>query len=248
MINREKFGRIEHALKSVSDIDMVHEQTGIEKSTLRLILGQKLTKSTTKKYHMIRLSSGSYVKKWNQGKSFVELAWEEFFSPLQLAFLILNRIGVTRKKFREYLEKPDRISSWRIRHEMKEALAEDIAYSPKAVEEQERRGKEAEQKLGEWLTKKGISYTTEREAEKGLGKKTPDFLLKKPMKFMNTEINWVESKASFGEPSQVERDCRKQLSHYIHIFGPGLVVYWPGWVEISLPKDLKIAWKRDFEN
>lgn len=245
-MDERKFKEIESRLNTVSDITKVHKRTGEDRKVLRLILNQKRARSTTRKYHTIRVNAGKYFRKWKNGQSFVELGLRENFSPLQLAFLVLNRSGVTRKQFRRYIERPERIENWRIRHELKDALKEDLTYSPEGTREQEKRGKDAEQKIKDWLDKKRIAHITEHETEKGEGKKTPDFHLKKPLAFQGMEIHWLESKASFGDRSQFTRDYRKQLSHYIKIFGPGLVVYWYGWVETKVPKGLKIAWKRDF--
>ena len=43
-------------------------------------------------------------------------------------------------------------------------------------------------------------------------------------------IEWVESKASFGDVATMADSYSKQFSPYRRRFGPGLVIYWFGHV------------------
>ncbi len=44
-------------------------------------------------------------------------------------------------------------------------------------------------------------------------------------------VNWVESKALFGDESTHAQYIKDQLSSYWNRFGPGMVIYWFGFVE-----------------
>lgn len=57
-------------------------------------------------------------------------------------------------------------------------------------------------------------------------------------------IHWIDSKAMFGDPLTHKDNLENQLQGYTHRFGPGLVVYWFGFVdEIRewTPSDIMIA-------
>eukprot|EP00047_Mylnosiga_fluctuans_P008565 m.259237 g.259237 ORF g.259237 m.259237 type:complete len:284 (+) comp22269_c0_seq1:71-922(+) len=60
--------------------------------------------------------------------------------------------------------------------------------------------------------------------------KTPDALLTCSVVVCGTVIHWVESKALFGDPITLNENFTKQLVPYRDRYGPGLVVYWFGFV------------------
>ncbi len=66
--------------------------------------------------------------------------------------------------------------------------------------------------------------------------KTPDFVLENPIRIDNLMVNWIESKALFGDDFEHEHYSKKQFREYAGIFGEGMVVYWYGYLE-NLPAD-----------
>ena len=113
-------------------------------------------------------------------------------------------------------------------------------YSPWANELQFKRGTWGENQLHEWLDINDISYRTEKDL-RGEFPKTPDCLLDKPLRFNGWTLNWIESKASFGDFVEFNRNVRCQLNSYVELFGHGLVVYWFGHVdEIECPQGIEI--------
>ena len=51
------------------------------------------------------------------------------------------------------------------------------------------------------------------------------------LQFDGISIEWVESKASFGDPLTMADSYARQFSPYRRRFGPGLVIYWFGFVD-----------------
>ncbi|KAL8615920.1 hypothetical protein ACOMHN_034596 [Nucella lapillus] len=64
------------------------------------------------------------------------------------------------------------------------------------------------------------------------------------------EVRWIESKAYFGDYDWFYRS-RKQFEDYLRLFGPGLVVYWYGYIKplgrrlqgVAVSDSLPKAWK-----
>ncbi|XP_050532452.1 CDAN1-interacting nuclease 1 [Daktulosphaira vitifoliae] len=102
-------------------------------------------------------------------------------------------------------------------------------------------GKRYEQILRNKINKNGDSinsqYWTESECRaRGLDM-TPDIVLHEPLAVVQNEdnhffVNWIESKAMFGcEGFRTRGAFHKQLFPYWNRYGPGVVIYWFGYVE-----------------
>ncbi|RUS77675.1 hypothetical protein EGW08_014572 [Elysia chlorotica] len=61
--------------------------------------------------------------------------------------------------------------------------------------------------------------------------KTPDIRLKVPIMIKKRVVNWIESKASFGDPINHQQYMIDQFMPYKNRFGPGAVIYWFGFVK-----------------
>ncbi|HOP08991.1 MAG TPA: C15orf41 family protein, partial [Candidatus Methanofastidiosa archaeon] len=165
------------------------------------------------------------------------------------ASFILKNDGFTKRQFKELLHDPENIRQKRLKKEIEEVIESDFIYSPQGIENQKNRGIFCEEQIQKWLDERGIEYCTEEESRALERQKTPDFLLKCPMEYNGKTINWVESKGSFGSPYQTRYDYDNQLSHYVKLFGPGMVSYWLGYVDdIHMGKDIVMVDRRFFED
>jgi hypothetical protein len=145
------------------------------------------------------------------------------------------------------VKNPDKIKDNRLRKEILEMVKNDIVYSPEGNEMQYARGKEGEKRLCEWLDKHNLKYQTEDQL-KGQHTKTPDALLSKPIQTNGMSIHWIESKASFGDEVEIRKNTKRQLRAYTELFGPGMVVYWFGFIEsVHPPKNVLIVDDSFFE-
>lgn len=101
-------------------------------------------------------------------------------------------------------------------------------------------GRHYEERLRKYLYQEGIAYLSE-EATRRLGySKTPDAILLEPIAITTIStgtsqiVKWIESKAWFGDPASHAAYLRDQYWPYYNRFGPGLVIYWYGFVEESM--------------
>lgn len=114
------------------------------------------------------------------------------------------------------------------------AVQHDDLYSPAADACRHAAGKIHEERLIEFLDKIAqISYMEEKQLRSKGYAKTPDIKLYYPISIDGgkTVVNWIESKASFGDAKSHEKYMKEQLWPYHNRFGPGAVIYWFGFEE-----------------
>lgn len=230
VITEDEYGDLVHRLHRYQDIVGVAEETGLDEETLLVIYTQKVTRDATRRYYRVKSRSRKYYHQWRSGKPLMKFARENRFPPVLTALIILLEGDVTRKGFWRMVENPDRVPDSRLRREIKEIVRNDPIYSPKGTEVQAERGRRGEERLEEWLQSYGIGYRSEEEL-RGTYPKTPDILLDEPMEHDGTKLVWIESKANFGDRTEVGRNFKRQLRPYSELFGPGMVIYWFGVVK-----------------
>jgi hypothetical protein len=84
----------------------------------------------------------------------------------------------------------------------------------------------------------GIPFETEANLRARGTAKTPDALLRAPVAIHHSGewkiINWIDSKALFGDATTHRQSVVPQAESYLHRFGPGLVIYWFGHAPLEL--------------
>ncbi len=216
-------------LRSYDDIENLSELSGVPQNILAQMLGQKISRNVRSNFHKIKAQVPTIKKRWIKGETFNELAKKYDFSPLMIARLVLFSFGWTKKEFNEALNDITKLTDKRIADELTQAINNDEVFSPKGQKRATQAGIELEEKVGNWLKEKGIEFITEKQNKDSV--KTPDFLLKSPKNIFGKKTYWVECKASFGDEIETRRNLNKQLSYYVKLFGPGIVVYGLGMVE-----------------
>lgn len=235
--NPREYRKISKELKEIGDIDIVSKKYGIDRETLMIIFQQKEVRRIIEMHRKMIEKRDKLFDQWLKGKSIVELAEEERFSPVLMMQIILAEMNISKKRTKKIKKNPEIVGDERLEREIREAMAIDFLYSPKAHEEQRKRGEEGERRLYAWLDSKGVKYIKESEMPKK-GIKTPDALLNSPLEINGHQIFWIDSKASFGDPEEIKRSYERQFKHYIKIFGFGAVIYWYGYVDIEVPEGL----------
>lgn len=236
-VKESEFKAIYNALETKEDIAELESQ-GYDVRLLETIMTQKTVRHVRKKGFVLKKNGQKMYNQWHAGRSFTEIADDIGMPPMLVAMEIFSVNGTPRKTFWEYVKDPSKLYSAETAAELEEARRADIVFSPEGEARSKERGIWGEGLLWEWLDGQGISYTTESD-RRNEGKKTPDCLLDRPMKLQGREINWIESKASFGDRTEFAYNCRRQLIPYTELFGPGAVVYWVGHVDgLEEPKDV----------
>lgn len=236
---------LQSKLRVREDIDRLQDSTGLERELLLIIYQQKVSRDATRRYYKVKSRVPKIHREWKSGKPLLRIAHEHGFPPVLMAYLVLLEGKVPRKQFWKYVRDPSTVRDPRLRREIKDLIKNDLVYAPEANERQAERGREGEALLYNWLDDLGVSYKTEDDLRQ-ISQKTPDALLDEPLVYDGQEIKWIESKANFGDHKEINRNLRKQLIPYTQLFGPGLVVYWYGYVSDAKTRDDIILASREF--
>jgi hypothetical protein len=238
---------LQDKLQVKEDIDRLHDATGLERELLLIIFQQKVSRDATRRYYKVKARVPTLHRQWKGGKPLLRIAHEHGFPPVLMAYLVLLEGKVPRKQFWKYVRDPNTIRDVRLRREINELIDHDVVYAPEANARQAERGKEGEALLYDWLDQVGVTYRTEKDLRQ-ISTKTPDALLDKALSFRGKPIHWIESKANFGDYQEISRNLRKQLIPYTQLFGPGLVVYWYGFVaDATTPENIILASREFFQ-
>lgn len=224
------YEKIYPKLSDMHSVSRLSEKYHVSKRTLNALLTQKIIRETKKNHSRIKAKAPRLLSRWRKGESFLDISKDLFFPPVMVATILLAEMGFNRTRIRAMMKNPLLADDIRLKRELSLVLERDFVYSPSANREQARRGRLVEDGIGQWLSGLGVSFKTEEDSRREGMQKTPDFLLGKPTFFSDRRVNWVESKATFGDSIEVKSDFRKQVRHYVELFGPGAVVYWYGFL------------------
>jgi len=229
-MNNDEYRALSARLHSIDDVKRIAKEEGYHEDMLLVIYSHRVTRNATKSFYKVKAKIQHLLREWEQGATLFELARRHDFPPVLMAFLLLMEKRIGRKLFWKYVRDPRCIQNKRIKAEIQEVVAKDYIYSPSGTDIQVKRGKDGEATMSIILDHYKIQYLVEKEL-RGVSTKTPDFLLHRPLCVDGTVINWIESKANFGDLVECRRNYKKQLAPYVKLFGPGMVVYWFGYVE-----------------
>ena len=236
----EEYKELYNSMRTLDDLKELRGQ--YDDRLLDTLYTQKISREVKKRFYVVKQNTGRMLKEWRKGKSIMDLSRKYKFPPILTAMFIFQEDGATKKEFWRFIHDPNLLESDETADEVREAIRNDIVYSPDANDRQRERGLWGEDLLHQWLDGQGVGYRTENDLRGIEGfTKTPDCLLDKPVMYRGKKIYWVESKASFGDNTEFRFNSRKQLVPYTQLFGPGLVVYWVGCLDdLDCPEDVYV--------
>lgn len=216
-------------LNKYSDIDRLAKTTDYDQELLLVLYTQKVVRKATSRFYKVKSRVSGLHRLWKSGKSIYAIAKHIDFPPVLLGLLIMSEEGISRKAYRGLLNDTSKAPTSRLQRELAQVAMKDQIYSPDGYEIQSERGKTSEIIINKWLTEHNIKFRIEAELRNNYPK-TPDFLLDKPINVRGTEIYWIESKATFGDAHEINKNLRSQLQPYREMFGCGMVIYWFGFI------------------
>eukprot|EP00752_Nemacystus_decipiens_P009805 g8752.t2 len=131
---------------------------------------------------------------------------------------------------------PSLISDDRLQREVEDCISEDKDNSPHLDRVRRGLGAEYEFILQQKLRARGVAFESESDLRGKGAYKTPDMLLQIPIAVKGPTngwmvVSWIDSKAMFGDELTYVQEHQSQLLSYVNRYGPGLVIYWFGFVE-----------------
>ncbi|XP_053553926.1 CDAN1-interacting nuclease 1 isoform X2 [Bombina bombina] len=178
------------------------------------------------------------VKKHPGSPVLLDLANEVDFSPALMARTILERSlkdqdGLTPTKpiLNSMLRDPSLIPDPVLANQVYQCIINDCCNGPLVDCIKHSVGFEHEVLLREKLVERNLAFLDEDQLRVKGYDKTPDFILEVPVAVDGHVIHWIESKASFGDESSHRTYLQDQFWSYWNRFGPGLVIYWYGFIE-----------------
>lgn len=237
-MNEQKYKKIYDKLKCVEDINRISKAYSVNTGAISNILHQKTVRNVMKYHSRMVNKAPTLVRSWKRGDTILELARKYNFPPVLLASIILKEMGY---KSKTVVKNPHVLEDKRLRYELIKANDVDFCYSPRAHSVQSGQGRMGEELIREWLINCDLEFVTESDMNKGSNTKTPDFLLSEPFKVDGIDVKWIESKAVFADKKEHNRYQLKQFSFYEDLFGPGMVVYWYGFLDTIVPSNYMIT-------
>ncbi|XP_015413095.1 PREDICTED: uncharacterized protein C15orf41 homolog isoform X1 [Myotis davidii] len=141
------------------------------------------------------------------------------------------RRNASKSVINSLLRDPSQIPDGVLANQVYQCIVNDCCYGPLVDCIKHAIGHEHEILLRDLLLEKNLSFLDEDQLRAKGYDKTPDFILQVPVAVEGHIIHWIESKASFGDECSHHAYLHDQFWSYWNRFGPGLVIYWYGFIQ-----------------
>ncbi|XP_028839566.1 CDAN1-interacting nuclease 1 isoform X1 [Denticeps clupeoides] len=222
---------------------------------------QKRTKRSISKHHDPDVIESYYQRYLNEAKTrpsspiLLEMANEVDLSPSLLARVVVERflqdqedgVSVSKQVVSSMLREPTLIPDVHLARQVEQCTVNDCCYGPLVDCIKHAIGHEHEVLLRDKLRERNLSFLDENQLRAKGYDKTPDIILEVPIAVEGHVVHWIESKASFGDDQSHRTYLNEQFWSYWNRFGPGLVIYWYGFIaELDCQRDRGILLKDCF--
>uniref|UniRef100_A0A336M0L5 CDAN1-interacting nuclease 1 n=1 Tax=Culicoides sonorensis TaxID=179676 RepID=A0A336M0L5_CULSO len=214
----------------------------IPKLTLASILQHEKQIRLRQTHGRINARSKDYLSEYHQkvqnaskdsGKILVRMAIDMDFSPISLARIILATAypEISKPEISEMIRNFDLVPDPMLALNVGHCVFNDNQEG--AIADGARRciGEEYEIRLKDYARKAGMVFYDEGDLRREGYDKTPDLKMAVPFLYKGKVVNWIESKALFGDHDAHKRYLNEQLISYVNRFGPGIVIYWFGYLD-----------------
>ncbi|CAH1791558.1 unnamed protein product, partial [Owenia fusiformis] len=223
--------------------------TGVPKKTLGSIFSQDYQRQMKKIHykmhqaHTVRKLYNRYLDSLSDKGNkniLLHIADEIGLAPALLARMILERHlsinqydgeSAPRLVLTQFMKQPDMIDDITLAREIQSCVLSDDQYGPITDSIKHSIGWEYEFMLKKRVEEMEIPYLDEDQMRLKGYDKTPDVKLEVPIAYDGHVVNWVESKASFGDEESHKGYLKDQFWSYWNRFGPGMVIYWFGFID-----------------
>lgn len=238
-----------HTYKSRDALPLIAEKfPGVSINALGSIFSQDYQKKMRKTHylHYSPEAASNYYERFVAGlkdgekKILIQLSEQLDLSPALLGRIVLERhLAATKYEgdsppkavVTQYMREPSLIEDPAVAVEIQQCILVDDHYGPLCDNIKHSIGHEYEFKLYRELNKLGLSYIGEEQMRAKGYDKTPDVKLEVPIAVDGHVVNWIESKASFGDEHSHKTYLKDQFWSYWNRFGPGMVIYWFGFID-----------------
>ncbi|XP_055609322.1 CDAN1-interacting nuclease 1 [Uranotaenia lowii] len=247
ILNYEQYSEITQFIQKFKGISIVCHRELIKQfpqyrpETLGSILSREVQQRL--KHSHFRVSSqaedllGEYQRKAKSTGALdvlLRMAISMRFPPLSLCRIILlaKYNQKVRAEVSEMIRNPDLIPDSLLGANVGYCLYNENMEGP--VTDTIRRciGEEYEVRLKQIAKDMGLVFYDEGDLRRTGYDKTPDLKLAIPCLYKGRIINWIESKASFGDMGLHLKYAKDQLISYNNRFGSGMVIYWFGFLDM----------------
>ncbi|KAI8435796.1 hypothetical protein MSG28_004023 [Choristoneura fumiferana] len=178
-----------------------------------------------------RLTSYSRKAENELKKKYKKLSDSQGISPALFARSLLQNVYSDSSMVKKCFKDTTLIEDKELAYQVFMGTMNDNQYGPYADLVKQSIGLEYELRLERELRLLNITFSDENILRSRGYDKTPDFKLDVPIAVDGFIVNWVESKALFGDEENHSGYLKDQLMAYWNRFGPGLLIYWFGYLE-----------------
>ncbi|CAH2094583.1 unnamed protein product [Euphydryas editha] len=206
--------------------------------TIGSIISSLVQRSMKQSYRKSPVISSRYyelyeelMKDKHKGDVILKLADSQGISPALFVRSLLQNVSSDSNEVKKFLKDTTLIENKDLAYQVFLGIMNDNQYGPYADIIKQSIGLEYELRLESELRMMNISFSDENVLRLRGYDKTPDFKLDVPIAIDGFIVNWIESKALFGDEENHLGYMKDQLMCYWNRFGPGLVIYWFGYLE-----------------